>query len=310
MSFFGSTGYDAGYNPWTTDISNPSNRGKLGAAFAAMPVLATIFGAIVSGMIVDRFDFFPFFIIMGSFVSLTGVISLFTLKDHPSLKPRKNAKGFWHQFSEVFHIRTVIANKELFWVLVINCVYFIGFNVYFPYITIYLNNYLNMSYAISGALQGIGLVAAIFFTIPVAKTINKGKTTPIILVAVIMNTIGLILITVSANLYILLIGIFGAGIGYVLMIQTITAWVKNLYPVQQRGQFEGVKMIFAVCLPMVIGPWISNLLINQYGIHMEIDGVSGMVPTESLFFVSAIVTLFTLFPLIPANKHAKERIGF
>src|SRR5690606_36359901 len=62
MSFFGSMGNDAGFSPWTTDISNPSNRGKLGGALAVMPVLATIFGAIVSGMLVEAFVFFPFFI--------------------------------------------------------------------------------------------------------------------------------------------------------------------------------------------------------------------------------------------------------
>ncbi|MGF7047701.1 MFS family permease [Paenibacillus sp. DS2015] len=308
MSFFGSTGYDAGYNPWTTDISNVHNRGKLGGAFAAMPVLATIFGAVVSGIIVDAFDFFAFFIIMGSIVTLTGLFALFTLKDHPSLKARKNTGGYWRQFAEVFHIRTVIKNKELFWVLVINCVYFIAFNVYFPYITIYLNNYLKMSYALSGALQGIGLVTAIFLTIPVAKSIHKGKTVSIILFAVVANIIGLILISLTSNIIVLLIGIFGAGVGYVLIIQTITAWVKNLYPEQQRGQFEGIKMIFAVCLPMVIGPFISSIVIQRYGVHMEIEGVSGMVPTEALFLVAAFITLFTLLPLIPAGKQAKKRL--
>jgi len=309
MSFFGSTGYDAGYNPWTTDISNERNRGKLGAAFAAMPVLATIFGAVVSGILVDAFDFFPFFILMGSIVSLIGVYSLFALKDHPGLKPRKNERGYWRQFAEVFHVRTVIGNKELFWVFVVNCVYFVAFNVYFPYITIYLNNYLNMSYASSGAIQGIGLMAAVFLTIPVAKRINRGQTAPIIAFAVAANVAGLALISVSSAFAMLLVGVFGAGVGYVLMVQTITAWVKNLYPEDQRGQFEGVKMIFAVCLPMVVGPAISSLVISRYGVHIEIDGVAGMVPTESLFVVSAALTLFTLLPLVPAGKYAKIRQG-
>ncbi|MFX3635651.1 MAG: MFS transporter [Candidatus Pristimantibacillus sp.] len=308
MSFFGSTGYDAAYNPWTTDISNVHNRGKLGAAFAAMPVLATIFGAVVSGIIIDKLDFFPFFIMMGSLVMLVGIFTLFTLKDHPGLKARKNSQGYWHQFAEVFHVRTVLANKELFWVFVINCVFFISFNVYFPYITIYFNNYLDMSYTLSGAVQAIGLVSAIFLTIPAAKVINKGKTAPIILLAVVANFIGLVLFTLSSQLAVLLIGTFFAGIGYVLVIQTVTAWVKNLFPEQQRGQFEGVKMVFAVCLPMVIGPIISNILISRYGVHLEIDGVAGMVPTETLFLVSAIVVLFTLLPLIPASKQAKERL--
>jgi hypothetical protein len=54
MSFFGSFGYDAGFSIWTTDISNEHNRGRLGGALAVMPVIATIFGSVVSGLIIDR----------------------------------------------------------------------------------------------------------------------------------------------------------------------------------------------------------------------------------------------------------------
>lgn len=308
MSFFGSTGYDAGYNPWTTDISNVHNRGKLGAAFAAMPVLATIFGAVVSGMLVDALDFFPFFTMMGGMVTVTGILALFMLKDDPGLKARKLEGGYWRQFAGVFRVRTVLENKELFWVFVINAVFFTAFNVYFPYITIYLNNYLNMSYSLSGILQGIGLVAAIFLTLPAAGFIKRGKLASVILFAVLANVTGLLIISRFSSHFVLLIGIFGAGIGYVLMMQTVTAWVKNLYPEQQRGQFEGIRMVFAVCLPMVIGPLLSGFVITQYGVHRVIDGVSGMVPTETLFLVSALVTILTVLPLIPAGRFAKMRL--
>ncbi|MDU4696958.1 MAG: MFS transporter [Paenibacillus sp.] len=308
MSFFGSTGYDAGYNPWTTDISNVHNRGKLGGALAAMPVFATIFGAVVSGMLVDALDFFPFFSLMGGLVTVMGIFTLFSLKDDPGLKGRKLEGGYLKQFAEVFHLKTVLDNKELFWVFVINGVFFTAFNVYFPYITIYLNNYLKMSYSLSGTLQGIGLVAAILLTIPAAKLIQKGKVTTVIWLAVVANTLGLLVISQVSSMYLLLLGIFGAGIGYVLMMQTMTAWVKNLYPEQQRGQFEGIRMIFAVCLPMVIGPFISGIVIRRFGVYMVMDGVGGMVPTELLFLVSAGVTILTLLPLIPAGKYARSRV--
>jgi len=68
MSFFGSMGNDGAFNPWTTDISSAGNRGKVGGALAVMPVFATIFGAIVSGIIIDALDFFAFFTIMGGMV--------------------------------------------------------------------------------------------------------------------------------------------------------------------------------------------------------------------------------------------------
>lgn len=309
MSFFGSSGYDAGFSPWTTDISNPSNRGKVGGVLAALPVMATMFGAIVAGIVIDVFDFFPFFVTMGSIVFFAGIYALFSLHDDPHLKPRGTTRSYWHQFAEVFHFKTVMKNKELFWVFVVYCVYFIGFNVYFPYITIYLNNYLEMSYSVAGILQGVGLVLAVFLTIPASKLIDKQKMSPVIIFAVFANFIGMMVITVMDHVFALLIGIFGAGVGFILVTQALIAWIKNLFPADQRGQFEGVRMIFAVSLPMIFGPMISNVIIKNFGIYMEIDGVAGMVPTESLFFSSAFISLVTLIPLIPAVKYASKRLA-
>src|SRR5690625_2715406 len=309
MSFFGSSGYDAGFQPWTTDISNPTNRGKVGGVLASLPVMATIFGAVVAGMVIDAFDFFPFFITMGSIVFIAGIYALFKLEDHPQLKPRESSRGYWYQFGEVFHFNTVIKNKELFWVFIIFSAYFIGFNVYFPYITIYLNNYLKMSYSLAGILQGIGLVAAVLLTIPASRFINRQIVVPVILFAVMANFIGMILITLTSNVFVLLIGIFGAGAGFILVTQTLTAWIKNLFPEDQRGQFEGVRMIFAVSIPMIFGPMISSVIIKNFGVYMEIDGVSGIVPTESLFLSSAFISLITLIPLIPASKYARIRLN-
>lgn len=308
MSFFGSVGGDAGFSAWTTDISNERNRGKIGGVFAAMPVIATIFGAVVSGIIVDALDFFPFFIIMGGIVIAVGIMSMFTLKDHPGLKARQIEQSYLRQLAGVFNVRTVKQNKELFWVFTVSVVNAIGFNVYFPYITIYFNNYLGMDYTTSGAIQGLGLVAAVMLTIPAARFIDRGKVLPVVLFAMAANFAGLIFISLSSHMAVLIVGIFGAGVGFVLVAQTLTAWVKNLYPEDQRGQFEGVGKIFSVCLPMIIGPAISSIVISRYGVHMEIDGVAGMVPKESLFVVSAFMSLLTLIPLIPASRMAKARL--
>ena len=49
MSFFGSMGYDSGYNVWLNDYTNDKNKGQVGAALAALPVLGTIVGIVISG---------------------------------------------------------------------------------------------------------------------------------------------------------------------------------------------------------------------------------------------------------------------
>ncbi len=307
MSFFGSVGNDGGFSPWTTDISNEKNRGKLGGALAVMPVFATIFGAVVSGIIIEQIDFFAFFGLMGALVSLVGIMALFTLKDAEGLKPKRDEKGFWHQFLSVFNWRTVKSNRELFWVFLVMTVYFIGFNVYFPYITIYFVNYLGYDYGMTGIIQGAGLLAAAGLTIPAAHFIDRGKTAAVILAALLCNTLGLVLVGFSQNLIILLLGVFGAGIGYILVLQSLTAWMKNLYPEKQRGQFEGIKQIFFVCIPMIVGPAVATQVINRLGVKMEVSGVTGMVPSPSLFLISAALTLFTLIPLAVAGKMSAKR---
>lgn len=307
MSFFGSMGNDGGFNPWTTDISNEHNRGKLGGALAVMPVLATIFGAVVSGIIIDAIDFFAFFAIMGGMVAVMGLFSLIFLKDAPTLKPKRDEKGFWHQFFSVFRWQTITGNRELFWVFIVMVVYFIGFNVYFPYITIYFVNYLGMDYTMTGIVQGVGLLAAAIFTIPAARFIDRGRTPQVIGTALVCNTLGLVIVTVSQQLPVLLIGVFGAGIGYILTLQSLTAWMKNLYPEQQRGQFEGIKQIFFVCIPMIVGPAIATFVINRWGQAANVNGADGMIPTPTLFLVSAGLTLITALPLIVAGRMYAKR---
>ncbi|MDF2542893.1 MAG: transporter [Herbinix sp.] len=302
MSFFGSVGYDSAFSAWTTDISNESNRGQIGGAFAAMPVLATIFGSVVSGIIIDAYDFFAFFTLIGSIVSIIGILSIFTLKDAETLRAKKDPMGFWHQFFSVFHFKTVQKNKELFWVFVIMMVYFIGFNVYFPYITIYFVNYLGLDFAMTGMVQGVSLLAAVLLTIPAAKFINRGKNFYVIGGALIINITGLIIISLSDTLLILGLGMLLSGIGYVVILQTLTAWFKNLYPEEQRGQFEGIKQIFFVCIPMIVGPAISNIIISKYGLDGVVNGEEGRIPTEMLFVVAAILTVLTFLPLIPAER--------
>jgi hypothetical protein len=47
----------------------------------------------------------------------------------------------------------------------------------------------------------------------------------------------------------LILAVFLIGTGYILFIQTITVWSKQLYPQDSRGQFEGIRILFFVSDP-------------------------------------------------------------
>ncbi len=309
MSAFGSMGNDAGFNAWTTDISNESNRGKLGGALAIMPVLATIVGTIGSGFIIARFDYFGFFIIMGILVMMIGLFSLVFLKDSPTLKPRVEG-SFKKQFLSVFNLKYFKENKELALVFIFLASYFIGFNVYFPYMLVFIQYTLEIEVGMSGLILGIGLMIAAIVVIPASILIEKGKSPLICLLAIIINTFGLIVVSISlpsTPYWVLGLGVFLVGAGYIAVLQALTAWMKNLYPEKQRGQFEGLRIVFAVLIPMVIGPIIGTNIIKSFGTNgvqwiTETISVEGPLPPQLLFIVGAVVTLFSLIPLYFLNK--------
>lgn len=318
MSFFGSMGNDAGFNPWTTDISNEKNRGGLGAVVAIQPVVATIVGSVIGGIIIGALGYFPFFIIMGSFVSLVGVYCAFALKDSPTLKPSVDPKGYFHQFGQAFNFKLLAKNKMLLLVLLIFSMFFISFNVYFPHLINYFIYTRGFDEGTSGVLLGIGLIIAIPFTILAGKFINKQKYAPVLVFALIGNIVGLMILVLShfvgdgafINKFVILIGVIFVGGGYMVIYQALMIWCKNLYPEEQRGQLEGVRLFFYVCIPMVLGPAIGNPVIKNLGqaIFVDYDGVAvaGFAPSKELFFVAAAVALLTFVPLFFAYKQQKK----
>ena len=308
MSFFGSMGNDAAFSSWTTDLSNDSNRGQIGAVLAALPIIATIVGTVVSGILIAALDYFAFFIIVGVFVIIIGLIGLIFMREADGIEPNKDQKGFWHQFFSVFNFKNIKENKELFCVFLISCVYFICFNFYYTHIGNYFIYTLGYDEGMAGIIQGVGLGLAIFATLPAIKLINKGQHVKMIAASVVFSVIGLGVIGFAGgNIVMLLPGIILAGVGYVLVVQTTTAWSKGLYPEGNFGQYEGVRIVFNVMIPMVIGPSAASVLIERFGNPVMIEGKPGMAPTAVIFFAAGILSVLTLIPMFMAAKQKAQK---
>lgn len=318
MSFFGSLGNDAGFNPWTTDITNEKNRGALGSAIAVQPVVATIAGSLIGGLIIESLGYFYFFLIMGIFVMGIGVYCIFALKESPALKPSVDPKGYMHQFLNAFNFKLLWKNKLLVIVFAIFSMFFISFNVYFPHLLNYFIYTRGYDEGFAGILLGVGLIIAIPFTFVAIKFINKQKYVGVLSVALSANIIGLFILVIShfvgsgafINNFMLILAVIFVGGGYMVIYQTLMMWCKNLYPETQRGQLEGVRLFFYVCIPMVLGPAIANPVINKLGkqITLLYDGVpvSGATPSMELFYVAAAVAALTFIPIYIAYRYQKN----
>lgn len=317
MSFFGSMGNDSGFNSWMNDHMNEENRGQVGAALATQPIIGTILGTVVGGMLVgSENNYMRLFITMGGFVIVCGILALFTMKDADDLEPHIDG-SFWHQFASVFNFRKYFELKELVWVNLTLAAYFIAFNMYFTHLGNYMIYYLGFTADFMGYIEGVALVLAMLCVIPATKLINAGKQVEITFAAIIINIIGLIVLgfgvrpdnvnTSTILNPVMLIGVFFIGVGYVVFLQTISVWGKELYPKDTKGQFEGIRIIFFVLIPMIIAPLISNPIIKKSGEITNEYGLTEYLPTEVLFKIAAVISLVTFIPLVFAAKYHKKK---
>ena len=94
-----------------------------------------------------------------------------------------------------------------------------------------------------------------------------------------------------------------------LFLQSSTVWGKQLYPEDARGQFEGIRILFFVLIPMVVAPLIANPIIKKSGEFVDENGLTAYLPTYTLLLVGAALVLLTVIPLIPAKKYHDRRIS-
>ena len=318
MSYFGSMGNDSGFNAWMNDHMDESNKGQIGAALATQPIIGTILGTVVGGMLVGSEDnYMRLFITMGGFVIICGFLALFTMKDAEDLKPYKDG-SFGHQFASVFNFKKYFELKELVWVNLALAAYFIAFNTYFTHLGNFMIYYLGFTADFMGYIEGVALVLAMITVIPATKLINKGYQAQVSFASVILSIIGLVILgfvikpesidTSTIFNPVMLIGVFFIGAGYVVFLQTLSVWSKELYPKESKGQFEGIRIIFYVLIPMVVAPLISNPIIKKSGEIVNEFGLKEYLPTEILFKVSAFVSVIVFIPLIFAARENKKNL--
>lgn len=309
MTFLGSTAYDAAFNAWTTDISDETNRGVISAVITILPLLAALIGAGLSGVLIDELGYYTFFYALGGTVGLLGFIGGFLLKDSPNLcKTSKNeTQSFITHLFNVFKLNVIKQNGEMFLIFASMALYSIGMQVFLPYQMIYMNNYLNLSKSTAGVITAVPVIAAMLVAIPAGRFADRGHGTSLAFTGPFLSFVGLLLFSISKQIYQIVITGSLIYIGFVILLLSIGAWIKNLMPEENRGQFEGVRMIFNVAIPMIIGPAIGSWLISNYGIPTILNGETGFVPTPIVFQVAGILCVTSIIPLIIIMRNRKSK---
>lgn len=308
MSFIGSGGNDAAFNAWVTDVSSTQNRATVESVLAILPLLAT---AAVMGLAgaVSGIGYDVFFLVLGAIVTVCGVIGLVSLKDgeiHTEV-----SESYLKDLLYGFKPSVVKDNKHLYLALTAYCLSATAFQVFFPYIFIYLGNVLNFSLdsvlssltpttIILAAAVVIAAIALLVFTGKLMDKIGKEK---FLIFSVLLYVAGLVAAGFAENVVVFFVCAVPALLGWALFSIATNASVRDFMPAGKVGVFQGIRMIFYVLIPMIVGPFIGNLVCRVSSVTYTNEyGVVTSAPGAVMFWASAAVAIFILIPVVILKK--------
>ena len=306
MTFMGSTSNDAAFNAWVTDITTPKIRPTIETAltFVGFLSVAAVMGVgslAQSGTVTYQ----AFFLVLGLIVALCGVAGLFLIKnpEYPS-KENEVSSSYWADLFYGFRPSVIKNNVRLYLALFAIGFSSIAYQVFFPYLLVYLqyvvipdngDNLITTSVIITAALVIVALIAGFVILLKVSAKNKAFGLVP----CMILQTAGLLLLSTSTDIKVILIGVVPTLVGNLVMGIQLNAAIKDFIPQGKAGLFQGIRMIFTVLLPMVIGPALGDLACRNSAITYANEfGVETIVPSSSMFLYAAIVSVFVVIPMI------------
>ena len=304
MTFMGSTSNDSAFNAWVTDVTNPVVRPQVETVlmfvgFFAMIAVMGVGSLAQAGVVTYK----VFFLGLGLIVTFCGITGLFTLEE-PQIKGEKTNSNYWSDLFYGFRPSVIKENGKLYLALAAVCIYNIAVQVFFPYLFVYLEKVIladavfDAKAIVTAVVAVAGLIAGIVILLKVA---NKNKLKAYI-PTIVLFIVGLFILSTSTNIAVVLIGIAPTLIGYVVLQIQLSASVRDFIPEDKVGLFQGIRMIFSVLIPMVVGPAIGDIACRTSNLTIIEYGVEKLVPSTSMFLYAAVVSVFVFVPILLLAK--------
>lgn len=295
MSMFGSGANDAAFTAWVTDSTAPANRGRVDGALAVLPLVAML---LVFGLL-DGFtragDWKLFFGIVGIVTIVTGALSWFLVTDRGI--PARDDRIL----TAVLHgLRpsTIRSQPALYLTLALWTVIGTSSQVFLPYVIIYLQRYLRIeAYALA---LGIVLILASVLSIVAGRLMDRIGKTRFLLPAVGVFAIGLIAMAFARELPMVIIAATIMMAGMMASLATVSAMTRDHTPSDRAGSVQGIRMILAVMIPMIVGPFLGAAVISGAKNTYTSLGVVQPVPGPEIFAAAAVVLV--LVPVLVAVR--------
>ncbi|MBK6763647.1 MAG: MFS transporter [Micrococcales bacterium] len=300
MSFLGAGANDASFNAWVTDITSPSNRGRVESVLAVLPLVSMllVFGGLDG--LTKNGDWQMFFIVVGALMIVAGLVALALIRDAPGEPTQTDSllRSIVHGLRPT----TIRSNPPLYWTLVAFAILGTSTQVFLPYLIIYVQRYLRIdAYAL---VLAVVLTGASVVSVLGGRIIDRVGKVAFMLPAAGVYLVGLALMIFARGL----LPVIAAGLvlmsGFMLSMAAIGAAVRDFSPPDRVGMVQGLRMIAMVLVPMVIGPFIGAAVIRGADEYYEDLGQLKQVPTPGIFVAAAVVVLIIVIPVAALRRRS------
>ena len=318
MTVFGSTANDAAFNAWVTDNTREEFRGRVEGVLAVLPLVAMLIVAGGFGILVSLIGYQALFFGLGAVITICGVLGIFTIQDSPALQKHGDLRDIVYGFKP----SVVKGNPSLYLSLCIMGVYGIACQIFMPYLIIYMKTYLSFSVVEYSVVFGLAIILGAVINLLLGGIVDKvDKTKMLYLAAGVLSAglLGMYFSHFDSKIATLIVfGAFGFVMitGYILVSALCGALVRDYTPAQDAGKLQGVRMIFSVLIPMLLGPMIGNAINQAANLPLpDMGGVANpdlmttaYIPAPEIFLAGAICAalMFALIPLL-SKTVAKQK---
>jgi Na+/melibiose symporter-like transporter len=291
-----------------TDNTEESYRGKVEGVISVLPLVAMLIVAGGFGMLVEFIGYTGLFVGLGVLITACGAYGLFYVKDSPTLVKKGSLKDIVYGFKP----SVVKGNPSLYVTLVIMAIYGVACQIFMPYLIIYMKTYLGFSTLEYSLVFGVAIVFGALLNLFLGAQSDKKDKTKLLYVATAIFFIGLLLMYMvdfeGKTATLLLFGVAGFIMitGYIFISALCGAIVRDNTPENDAGKLQGVRMIFYVLIPMLVGPLIGNAINKARALPLpDMSSADTMttlyIPAPEIFLAGAMVSLL-IFALIPALR--------
>lgn len=310
MTFFGSTANDAAFNAFVTDNTVDENRGKVESVLSVLPMVSMIIIVVLQGMlVVENKGWNIFFYVFGGLVLVVGIVCIFLLpKDHVISNENRT------YFGNIFYgfRPSVIKNNKLLYITFLGFLSFnIAIQIFFPYFMVYIQNVLGIVEGNFTITLGVVLVIACIITVVFGLFMDRIGKNKIIIPSLLVTAIGALLFFFAKDMIFTIISGIVLMSGYMVTTAVIGAKIRDYTPKDETGSLQGIRMIFAVLLPMVTGPYIGEALFNINAQTYENEyGKIVLQPNNFMFLGVIFFLLLAIVPitiLIIKEREAREQ---